>query len=187
MGSVKNSLLVLLLILLIGCGGMTDDLFPSGSDKRPSVQCGVTGPSVCQIAPDFTLADTLGSSVTLSTVLSSVSPSVQGVVMYFTMWCPICDGHMMHMVNNIIPSYPNVRFYAVDYVSGTIAEARQAEVTNGYAGSGLAVLADTQNTVLGLYQATMGTTVVIDRTGVIRMNEDYKDGTRLLAALAALP
>jgi peroxiredoxin len=186
MRSVK-SLLVVLLFLLTGCSGVTDDLLPSGSDKRPSVQCGITGPGVCQIAPDFTLPDTLGSDVALFSVLSSTSPSVQGAVIYFTMWCPICDSHMMHMVNYVIPGYPNVRFYAVDYVSGSIADARQAEVTNGYAGSGLTVLADTQQAVLGLYQATMGTTVVIDRTGVIRMNEDYKDGTRLQAALSALP
>jgi hypothetical protein len=188
MGSVrKKSLVYLLLVLLTGCGGMTDDLLPSGSDKRSPVQCGVAGSDVCQIAPDFTLTDTLGNGVTLSAVLSSPSPSVQGVVMYFTMWCPICDSHMMHMVNYVIPGYPNVRFYAVDYVSGTIADARQAEVTNGYAGSGLTVLADTQQTVLGLYQATMGTTIVIDNTGVVRMNEDYKDGSRLLSTLAALP
>jgi hypothetical protein len=33
----------------------------------------------------------------------------------------------------------------------------------------------------------MGTTVVIDKAGVVRMNEDYKDGLRLQAVLAGLP
>jgi hypothetical protein len=33
----------------------------------------------------------------------------------------------------------------------------------------------------------MGTTVVIDRTGTVRMNEDFKDGTRLQTVLTALP
>jgi hypothetical protein len=33
----------------------------------------------------------------------------------------------------------------------------------------------------------MGTTVVIDSTGVIRMNEDYKNGVRLQTTLAGLP
>jgi hypothetical protein len=94
---------------------------------------------------------------------------------------------MSHMRSSEIPAFPGVRFYAVDYVSGTVADARNAELTNGYDGSGFTVLADTQQTVLGLYQATMGTTVVIDRTGVVRMNEDFKDGTRLDAALAVLP
>jgi hypothetical protein len=49
------------------------------------------------------------------------------------------------------------------------------------------VLADTNQSVLDLYHATMGTTVVIDSTGIVRMNEDYKDGTRLRNVLEALP
>jgi peroxiredoxin len=172
----------LLLLTLVACGGMMDDLNPSGNDKRPLVQTGTTGPAVGQNAPDFTLSDTLGNSVTLS----SVFPTVQGVVIYFTMWCPICDTHMSHMRSSQIPGFPNVRFYAVDYVSGTVADARNAEISNGYDGSGFTVLADTQQTVLSLYQATMGTTVVIDRTGVVRMNEDYKDGSRLQTVLSGL-
>ena len=79
-----------------------------------------------------------------------------------------------------------MRFYAVDYVSGTVADARNSELSNGYEGSGFIVLADTVQTVLNLYHGTMGTTVVIDKTGVIRMNEDYKDD-RLTAALTSLP
>jgi hypothetical protein len=94
---------------------------------------------------------------------------------------------MSHMRNTEIPAFPGVRFYAVDYVSGTVADARNSELANGYDGSGFTVLADTQQTVLNLYQATMGTTVVIDRAGVVRMNEDFKDGSRLDATLAALP
>jgi peroxiredoxin len=185
MGSVKMGLLALLLVVHTGCGGMTDDLVPSGSDKRPIVVPGTTGPSVGQNAPDFTLTDTLGNSVTLSSTVTTTG--VQGSVLYFTMWCPVCDLHMSDMRNTVLPAYPNVRFFLVDYVSGSVADARNAELSNGYAGSGFTVLADTQQMVLGLYQATMGTTVVIDRTGVIRMNEDYKDGTRLQATLVALP
>ena len=54
-------------------------------------------------------------------------------------------------------------------------------------GAGFAVLADTQQSVLNLYQATMGTTVVIDKNGVVQMNEEYTDGTRLQTILASLP
>jgi len=186
MGSVKNSLLVmLLLILLTGCSGMTDDLFPTGSDKRPSVQCGVTGPMVCQIGPDFTLTDTLGNSVTLSSVVTTTG--VQGAVLYFTMWCPICDTHMSHMQTYVIPAYPNVRFFVVDYVSGSVADAQNAQLINGYAAAAFTVLVDTDQSVLNLYQATMGTTIVIDSAGVVHMNEDYKDGVRLQNVLAGLP
>ncbi len=180
---VKMCSWLLLPVILVGCGGMMDDLNPSGSDNRPAVQPGTTGPSVGQNAPDFTLSDTLGNSV----IISSVLPSAQGVVLYFTMWCPICDTDMSSIRSSAIPNYPNVRFYAVDYVSGSIADARAAEISNGYDGSGFTILADTQQIVLGLYQATMGTTIVIDRTGVVRMNEEYKDGSRLQTVLANLP
>jgi peroxiredoxin len=185
MASVRQVLVFALLLLVAGCGGMTNDIFPSGSDKRTAVQPGTIGPAVGQFAPDFTLQDTFSSIVTLSSTLTGTG--VQGAVLYFTMWCPICDTHMSHMRTSEIPAFPSVRFYAVDYVSGSVAEARNAEISNGYDGSGFTVLADTHQTVLNLYQATMGSTVVIDRTGVVRMNEDFKDGTRLDAALAALP
>ena len=185
MASAKQVLVLALLIFTAGCGGMTDDLFPSGSDKRPAVQPGTAGPSVGQFAPNFTLTDTLGNTVTLSTAMSATG--VHGTVLYFTMWCPICDTHMSHMRSSEIPEFPAIRFYAIDYVSGSVADARNAEVSNGYAGSGFTVLADTQQGAMSRYQATMGTTVVIDTTGVIRLNEDFKDGARLHAALSGLP
>ena len=176
---------LLMLILLLGCGGMTDDLMPSGSDKRPVVTPGTTGPFVGQNAPDFTLPDTLGGSVTLSSAITATG--VKGAVLYFTMWCPICDAHMSNMQSTILPLYPDVRFYIVDYVSGSVADAANAQLTNGYWGSGFTVLADTDQVVLNLYQATMGITVVVDSMGIVRMNEDYKDGTRLNSVLAGLP
>ena len=185
MGSVKMRPLWLLLLLIAGCGGMMDDIAPSGTDKRPAVVCGITGPDVCQIAPDFTLFDTLGNSITLSSVISS--PGVRGTVLYFTMWCPVCDMHMSNMRSTVVPAYPDVRFFLVDYVSGSVVNARNAEVSNGYAGSGFTVLADTNLDVLSLFHATMGTTVVVDQAGVVRLNEDYKDGARLRTVLSALP
>jgi peroxiredoxin len=185
MGFAKVLTIILLLAPFTGCGGMTDDLFPSGSDKRPPAECGVAGPSVCQTAPDFTLYDVAGSSVTLSTVVTA--SGVQGTVLYFTMWCPVCDVHMSDLRSSVIPLYLGVRFFFVDYVSGSVADAASAAASNGYTGPGFTVLADTRQSVLNLYQGTMGTTVVIDRNGVIRMNEDYKDGQRLRNALAGLP
>ncbi len=175
-----NKIALCIVLVLVSCG---TDLVPSSTDDRPPVQCGTAGPDVCQIAPDFTLFNTLGSSVTLTTVLSS--PTTSGAVLYFTMWCPTCDTDMT-AVRSIMPSFPNVSFFAIDYVSGTVAAARDAEVSNGYDGSGFTVLADTQQTVLNLYKATMGTTVVIDRNGVVRMNETYKSA-KLQSILAALP
>jgi len=185
MGSVKMRALWLLMLLITGCGGMMDDIAPSGADKRPAVTCGITGPDVCQIAPDFTLSDTVGNIVTLSTVISS--PGVKGTVIYFTMWCPVCDMHMSSMRSSILPNNPTVRFFIVDYVSGSVANARNAELSNGYSGAGFTVLVDTNQAVLGSFHATMGTTIVVDPSGIVRLNEDYKDGARLRSALAALP
>ncbi len=160
----------LLLLLLSGCG---TDLAPSSTDKHTSGQH----------AHDFTLSDTFGNTVTLSSVLSS--PSTSGVVMYFTMWCPTCTTDMDLMRDWILPNYPHVRFFAVDYVSATVAQARDAEVSNGFDGSGFIVLADTNRTVYGLYNATMATTVVIDRNGIIAMNETFKS-ERLQSVLGTL-
>ncbi len=167
-----------LVCLLAACG----DLAPSGTDKRPPVAPGTIGPAVGQIAPDFTLPDSLGDNVTLSAVF----PAAKGVVLYFTMWCPVCDSQMSNMRSAVIPVYPNARFFAVDYVCASVAEARSSEVANGYVGSGFTVLADVGANVLGAYAATMGTTVVIDNTGVILMNEDYRDGSHLGSVLAGL-
>jgi peroxiredoxin len=185
MGSVKkNSVLVLLLVLFTGCGGMMDDLNPSGKDERPPIQCGITGPGVCQTALDFTLSDTLGNSVTLSSELTSTA--LNGVVLYFTMWCPVCKGDMTNILIYEMPSFPNVRFFAVDYVSGTVANARAAQLNDGYPGTEFMVLVDTGQSILNSYKATMGTTVVVDKAGVVQMNEEYKNGTRLHSVLSGL-
>lgn len=176
----KNLCLTILLLLLAACG---DNLFPSGSDNRGPVQAGTTGPAVGQNAPDFSVPDTAGGTVTLTSALAGK----RGAVLYFTMWCPICDSHMSHMLTTTIPSYPDIAFLAVDYVSGSVVDARSSQSANGYAGTPFTVVADLGQTLVQKYQGTMGTTVAIDKTGVIRMNEDYRDGSRLQAVLAGLP
>lgn len=171
-------LLVAVLLMLAACG---DNLFPSGEDKRPAVISGSTGPAPGQKAADFTVSDSSGVSVSLTAALASR----KGIVLYFTMWCPICDSHMSNMRERI-PAFPDVGFYAVDYVSGSVADAGISAAANGFAGS-FHILADTNRLLLSNLQATMGTTVVIDSSGSVRMNEDYRDGSRLAAVLAALP
>jgi hypothetical protein len=94
---------------------------------------------------------------------------------------------MSNMRASILPSYPTVRFLVVDYVSGSFTMARNEENDQGYSGSGFTVLADTNQAVLGRFHAAMGTTIVIDSAGVIRFNEEYKDGSRLRSVLSALP
>lgn len=173
-------LLIILALVLTAC----DDLYPSGDDIRAPVDCSTIGASVCQIAPEFSLFDTESNTVTMSAELVGHS----GIVLYYTMWCPICDSHMSHMRTQVIPNYPNVRFLIIDYVSGTVALSRTAQENNGY--TDLTVLVDNIQEVLSLYEATMGTTVVIENAGgqgVVRMNEDYKDSVKLTTTLDALP
>ena len=169
--------LLLVLCILSGCG---DNLIPSGDDKRPPIEPGTTGPSVGQKAPDFSVSDTNGTIVTLSSALASR----KGIVLYFTMWCPICDSHMSNMRDRM-PQFPAVGFYAVDYVSGTIVDAANSASANGFTNS-FQILADTSHLLLTTFQATMGTTVIIDSAGIVRMNEDYRDGSRFNAVLAGL-
>ena len=168
------------ILVSAGCG---DNLFPSGNDRRPTVAPGGSGSAVGQLAQGFAVQDTGGTTVTLA---SSLAGS-KGAVFYFTMWCPICDTHMSNMRSSVVPLFPEVKFFLVDYVSGSVAGAASAASSNGYAGGVFTTLADVDHTLANNFQGTMGTTVVVDSTGVIRMNEDYRDGTRLQSVLSGLP
>lgn len=170
------------LLTVTGCDNMWDDLNPAGTDERPPVEAGVVGPFVGQIAADFTVSDTLYNFVTLSSELGSSD----AIVLYFNMWCPVCDSHMSHMRTNVVPHYPGVKFFAVDYVSGSVDVSRAAQVSAGYAGDEFTVLVDEKQALLGLYKGTMGTAVVISSGGIIKMNEDYKDGAKLNSTLESL-
>lgn len=174
---------LLLLLLLTSCGDITDDLAPSGNDQRPSFQSGTTGWGVGQNAPPFSIKDINNATVDLPGALAGK----KGAVLYFTMWCPICDSHMSHAVTNVIPSFPDVRFFAVDYLTASVAQAKEAASNAGYLNSGFTILADINQRLAHDYAGTMGTTVVIDNSGVIRMNEDYRDGSRLQTTLSGLP
>ena len=175
-------ILIVLIVLLSACGDVIDDLNPSGSDERGTYDASTSGYHPGQTAPDFSVFDTLNNTF----VLASELVGADGIVLYFTMWCPICDSHMSHMRANTIPLYPGVKFYFVDYVSGIVSVARSAQLDNGY-GSSNVLVDDINHTVTNLYNATMGTTIVIDRNGIVQMNEDYKDGSKLVDVLNSLP
>ena len=173
--------LVGLLLLLAGCGNLGDDLFPSGTDQRPPVVPGVTGPAVGQVAPDFALPDVAGGTVSLYATLGSA----RGAVLYFTMWCPICDSHMSDMQTQAMPAYPDIPFFALDYVSGSVEAARSAQSATGWSDTRFTVLADVGASVEGFYQAPMAV-VVVDRDHLVRMNGEYS-WPRLQTVLEALP
>jgi len=186
--SVDFRWLVLALMLPLGaCGGaLNDDLFPSDSDQRGAVTPGSVGHLPGQVAADFAVTDTLSLPFTLSDHLTGGSDPADAVVLYFTMWCPTCLSHSDHLLGSVVPRFVGrgaVVYALVDYVSGSVALSRASEIANGYAGSPFSVLADVDQSVFGQFNAAMGTTVVIAPDGVVQMNEDYRTGANLVAAL----
>lgn len=172
-------LIVFTALIVAGCGGAGDDLRPSGEDKRPVTQSNSGQEPAKTIAMDFTVSNSLGDTVNLYDTLAGSD----GVVMYFTMWCSVCAAHMDHMAASVMPNYPNVRFFVVDYVSGSVSNTRSAQIENGYENARFGTLVDANNSVLRSFNATMGTTVVINKSKEIIMSEDYKDGSQLKKAL----
>ena len=158
------------LLFLSGCGDILEDLNPVSSDKSSALSIP---------AGNISVSDSLSNTV----IIPSGS---KHIVLYFTMWCPVCDLHTTDMLKNTIPSFSSeVDFFLVDYVSSSVAQVRANELGGGY-GSSFTTLADINNLLENYYDGTMGTTVVIDSTGLIRMNEDYLDGSRLRTMLGSL-
>jgi hypothetical protein len=92
---------------------------------------------------------------------------------------------MSDMQTWVIPAYPAVPFFAVDYVSGSATEAANAQVASGWGTTRFQVLADVGAAVEGFYQAPMAV-VVVDRNHVVQLNGEYTR-ERLTAVLGALP
>jgi hypothetical protein len=166
---------------LSGCGGMADDLFPSGADRRPTGNCGTEGPNPCQVAPDFTLLDTAGDPVTLSAALAGK----RGAVLYFTMWCDDCISHLGMLRADAMPAHPDLAYLALDYVSGDAPAVASMVASMGWSGAGFTFLADVGQRWTGYFHAGMAV-VVVDADRVVRYS-GYCAWERLQPVLAALP
>mgnify|MGYP000250584089 FL=1 len=171
---IKLLSIALALVMLTGC---LDDLTSDSKDLRTDTS---TGGENAAPAVDFIELTTESETIQLSSELMNND----AVVLYYTMWCPICDSHMSHLRSSVMDNYRNVRFLIVDYVSGSVAQSRNSQVSNGYAA--MTVLADSDQSLIEQFKATMGTTVVIDDQNKILMNEDYKNGARLIEVLETL-
>jgi thiol-disulfide isomerase/thioredoxin len=178
---VKKYSLPVILFGLISCSNPNplSNLFPDDTDLRGTVDAAGLQPG--DSASNFTFYNSDGSTIDLSNLLASKS----GVVLYFTMWCPVCETHMDHMRINIKPDYPNVSFYLIDYVSSTVSDVYSNQYATGYLDFAAAL--DYSQILTDLFAATMSSTIVIDKNSVVVMNEDFKDGQRLIDSLNSLP
>lgn len=159
------------------CGGTGEDLSPSSKDLR------VQGAAVGSSAGPVLLPkaqDTFSSEVDLMADLQQF----KAVLLYFTMWCPVCDTHSQSIRDSIVSQNSDVKVYLVDYVSSEVTSAWGAQMSGGY--SDFSTLVDADNALENMFQATMGSTVVISSSGNLLLNESYKDGQRVQSVLESL-
>jgi len=154
------------------------NLIPDGVDRRAEGDISIR---IGDTVENLYLYNTDGSTPTSTDILTAKG----GLVLYFTMWCSFCDTQINNIEKRIVGKYPDVEIYLVDYVSDTVDETRSNQIMGGY--ETLNTAFDKNGLLVKLFSATMGTTVVIDRNSVLRMNEDFKDGQRLDDVLSYLP
>ncbi|MFT6153686.1 MAG: peroxiredoxin [Bermanella sp.] len=170
--NVRIYSLIFTLFFITGC---QEDLFPS-NDQLPENATAIVGTTT----DDFSF--TLSTSNT--ELISSRLQTADAVVLYFTMWCPVCDSHMQYIRNNFRTEYNNVEFIFVDYVSGSINFSSRSQRSSGY--SDFDVIADIDDNLQAIFSGTMATTVVIDKNFIIKMNEAFKTGDKLKSTLDLL-
>lgn len=183
---LSRLLVIAALTLSITACNLEDDLLPSDKDKRSTVVSGSTGNMTGQIAKDFTSIDSLGKDFILSDYLSGGSKSADAIVLYFTMWCPVCLSHSDHIYNTVIPQFRgrgNTAYALVDFVSGSVEATRATELANGYASSDFISLSDVSQQLLEQFNGSMGIIVIIDGKGNIILNEDYRNGSASIEKL----
>ena len=163
---INLSALVALVFTLSAC---QEDLLPDDS-QLPLNATGMT-------LDNFNVSLNTSEEVELTQTLETSD----AVVLYFTMWCPVCDSHMNHIRNELVAAYPNVNFIMVDYVSGSQSDSRSSQLNSGY--SDFNVIADTDDYLQDLLQGTMGTIVVIDKNQVVLLNEYFKNDSALTQVL----
>lgn len=170
--NVRIALLCMGVLLLSAC---QEDLLPS-NDPLTSEQAAREGEIIDDLM--FTLSD--GTVTNLSSRLANAD----GVVLYFTMWCPVCDSHMNHIRKKIQPIFPNIDFIFVDYISGSIAYTQDAQQALGYSNSW--VIADFDNGLENYFNGSMASTIIIDKNFIVRLNSGFKTGDEIERALQAL-
>ncbi len=132
------------------------------------------------IITDFTVKLNTDQDYSLSDRLNNHN----AVVLYFTMWCPVCDNHMQSIRNDFVAQYPDIDFVLIDYVSGSNANSRATQLNNGY--SDFDVISDTDDSLEKALQGSMGSVVLIDKNFTVVFSEVFKNEMDLKEAIDAL-
>lgn len=166
--TIQRFLLLLVLGFTLSACDIDDDLHPSSNDLSSQ-----------GIAADFTVKDIYNNDFVLYdhlTIGANTSPA-DAVVLYFTMYCPICTADTAHIQNTVIPQFSSrgtVTYVLVDYLSGSITTAYDYALANGVSNPAyFTVLADIDNLLENQFTGTMGITVVIASDGTVLMHEEY--------------
>ena len=169
---LKLSVILLCLLFTLGC---QEDLAPS-NDQLESTQATREGETLNDIT--FTLSD--GTSSQLSEQLATHD----AVVFYFTMWCPICEGHMSYIRQQIKPHYEDVAFIFVDYVSGNVSSTLDSQQSRGY--TDFPVISDFDDALEQYFNGTMATTVIVDKNFIVKLNALFKTGNEISEVLETI-
>jgi peroxiredoxin len=172
---VNTIRLLTLAFTLCFISGCQEDLAPS-NDPLSDTSSAVVGSTIDDFSYTLSTADT--------EFVSSRLQASDAVVLYFTMWCPVCDSHMQHIRQHFVNQYPNIDFIFIDYISGSVTYSRRAQTSSGYAD--FSVVADIDDDLQTALSGTMATTVVIDKNFIIKMNEVFKTGQQLSTVLDAI-
>lgn len=167
---IKPLFIFSILILLSGC---QEDLFPQSEEPQ-------AGPGQAGETLDI---DSLNLSLNSGDAIDLNDRLVQhdAVVLYFTMWCVVCDGHTSEIKSQLEPNYPNVDFLLVDYISSTQSYSRSSQQSTGF--TSFDVIADTNNQLESALSGTMGSIVVINKNRSILMNEYFNNSAKLIQVL----
>jgi thiol-disulfide isomerase/thioredoxin len=158
------ALFILLAVAFAGCA-------PGPAQQPPAAP--KAGVAVGSLAPGFTLSDLKGAAV------AAPVPGKVTVLNFWTTWCPYCRDEMLEL-EKFAAAHKDVAFYAVNIMEPA-AKADDFLRRNGYT---MPVLLDGDGSVAQTYRAsTIPTTLVIDKTGVVKFR---KTGPLTAAELASL-
>ncbi len=158
MHSIKHVLFISIALLLSAC---IEDLAPESKDIRSSEDFEII------ISDNFNLLTTEEISIELEDELATHD----AVVLYFTMWCTTCSGHMDE-INYKMDSYPNIRFLMVDFISATISQSKNYQRDNGY--NQMTTLVDNNDILQNMLDGKMASSIIINKQKEIIFNEVYK-------------